>query len=128
MASSKYYLLQNANAIFAQSKPIGKPHPLVDLRKMNTQIADAYINNNHPVSISTDAAQHTAGKNFFCKLDCSQAYQLFQMAAQQSIGLLAINFPSRTFSFVKILIQISKLINANNTLMTLASLPIPLKN
>ena len=46
-----------ASPIFAQRKPNGKLCLLVDLRKINTLIADDYINNNH---------QHTNG--------CSTAY------------------------------------------------------
>ena len=88
-----------ASPIFAQRKPNGKLHLLVDLRKINTLIADDYINNNHPVSTLTDAAHHMAGKNLFCKLDCSQAYHCLQMADQQSIELLAFNFASRTFAY-----------------------------
>ena len=58
-----------ASPIFAQRKPNGKLRLLFDLRKINTLIADDYINNNHPVRTLTDAAQHMAGKNLFCKLD-----------------------------------------------------------
>ena len=87
-----------ASPIFAKRKPNGKLRLLVDLRKINTLIADDYINNNHPVSTLTDAAQHMAGKNLFCKLGCSQTYHCLQMADQQSIELLAFNFASRTFS------------------------------
>ena len=47
----------------------------------------------------TDAAQHVAGNNLFCKLDCSQAYHCIQMADQQSVELLAFNFASRTFAY-----------------------------
>ena len=57
-----------ASPIFARRKPNGKLRFLVDLRKINTLNADDYINNNHPVSTLTDAAQHMAGKNLFCKL------------------------------------------------------------
>ena len=53
---------KNACPIFAQKKPNEKLRLLVDLRKVNTLIADEYINNNHPVSTLTDAAQHMAGK------------------------------------------------------------------
>ena len=63
-----------ASPIFAQRKPNGKLRLLVDLRKINTLIADDYTNKNHPVSTLSDAAQHLAGKSLFCKLDCSQAY------------------------------------------------------
>ena len=88
-----------ASPIFAQRKPNGKLRLLVDLRKIITLIADDYIKNNHPGSTLTDAAQHMAGKNLFCKLDCSQAYHCLQMADQQSIELLAFNFASRTFAY-----------------------------
>ena len=63
-----------ASPILAQKKPDGKLRLLVDLRKINTLIADDFVNSNHPVSTLKDAAQHMAGINLFCKLDCSQAY------------------------------------------------------
>ena len=88
-----------ASPIFAQKKPNGKLRLLVDLRKINTLISDDYLNNNHPVSTLTDAAQHMAGKRLFCKLDCSQAYHCLQMADQRSIEMLAFNFASRTFAY-----------------------------
>ena len=53
-----------ASPIFAQKNPNGKLRLLVDLRKINNLIFDDYINNNHPVSTLTDAAQHMAGKKF----------------------------------------------------------------
>ena len=88
-----------ASPIFAQRKPNGKLRLLVDLRKINTLIADDYLNNNRPDSTLTDGAQHEAGKNLFCKLDCSQSYHCLQMADQQSIELLAFNFASQTFAY-----------------------------
>ena len=88
-----------ASPIFAQKKPNEKLRLLVDLRKINTLIANDYINNNHPVSTLTVATRHMAGKNLFCKLDCSQAYQCLQMADQQSIEFLAFNFASGTFAY-----------------------------
>ena len=87
-----------ASPIFAQRKPNGKLRLLVDLRKINSLIADDYTNNNHPVSTLSDAAQHLAGKSLFCKQDCSQAYHCLQMADQRSVELLAFNFASRTFA------------------------------
>ena len=81
-----------ASHIFAQRKPNGKLRLLVDLRKINTLVADDYTNNNHPVSTLSDAAQHPAGKSLFCKLDCYQAYHCLQMADQQSVELLSFNF------------------------------------
>ena len=101
-----------ASPIFAQRKPNGKLRLLVDLRKINTLIADDYINNNHPVSTLTDAAQHMAGKNLFCKLDCSQAYHCLQMADQQSIELLAFNFASRTFAYRRLAQGLSRSLSA----------------
>ena len=50
-----------ASSIFAQRKPNGKLRFLVDLRKINSLIADDYTNNNHPVSTLSDAAQQLAG-------------------------------------------------------------------
>ena len=78
-----------ASLIFAQRKPNGKIRLLVDVKKINTLIADDYNNNNHPVISLSDAAQHLAGQSLFCKLDCSQAYHCLQMADQRSVELLA---------------------------------------
>ena len=88
-----------ASPIFAQRKPNGKLRLLVDLRKINALISDDYINNNHPVSTLSDAAQHLAGNKLFCKLDCSQAYHCLLMADQRSIEMLAFNLASRTFAY-----------------------------
>ena len=90
-----------ASPIFAQRKPNGKIRILVDLRKINSLIADDYANNNHPVSMS-DEGQHLAGKSLFCKLDCSQAYPSLQMADQRSVEMLAFNFASRTFAYKRL--------------------------
>ena len=78
-----------ASPIFPQRKHSGKLRLLVDLRKINSLIADDYTNNNYPVSTLSDAAQHLAGKSLFCKLDCSQAYHCLQMADQRSVEMLA---------------------------------------
>ena len=101
-----------ASPKFAQRKPNGKLRLLVNLRKINTLIADGYTNNNHPVSTLTDAAQHMARKNLFCKLDCSQAYHCLQMANQQSIELLAFNFASRTFTYRRLAQGLSRSLSA----------------
>ena len=106
-----------ASPIFAQRKPNGKLRLLVDLRKINTLIADDYINNNHPVSTLTDAAQHMAGKNLFCKLDCSQAYHCLQMADQKSIELLAFNIASRTFAYRRLAQGLSRSLWAFSSFM-----------
>ena len=87
-----------ASPIFAQRKPNGKLRLLVDLRKINSLIADDFTNNNHLVSTLSDAAQHLAGKSLFCKLDCSQAYHCLQMAEQRSVEMLAFKFASRIFA------------------------------
>ena len=63
-----------ASPIFAQRKPNRRLIILVDLRNVNNPFTKNYVNNNHPVSTLSDAAQHLAGKKLFCKLDCSQAY------------------------------------------------------
>ena len=46
-----------------------------------------------------DSTNHFAGKQLFCKLDCSQAYHCVQMADDLSVQLLAFNFASRTFAY-----------------------------
>ena len=88
-----------ASPIFAQRKPNGRLRLLVDLRKINNLISQDYVNNNHPVSTLLDAAQHMAGKKFFCKLNCSQANHCLQMAENQSMQMLAFNFETRTFAY-----------------------------
>ena len=87
-----------ASPIFGQRKPNGKLRLLVDLRKINTLIADDYINNNHPVSTLSDVAQYLARKSLVCKLDCSQDYHCLQLADQRSVEMLAFNFASRIFA------------------------------
>ena len=37
----------------------------IDLRKINSLISDDYINNNHPVSTLSDAAQHLLASHYF---------------------------------------------------------------
>ena len=134
-----------ASLIFAQRKLNGKLRLFVDLRKINTLIADDYTDNNHPVSTLSDAAQHLAGKSLFCKLDCSQAYHCLQMADQRSVEMLAFNFASKIFAYKdlhKVLAdlcrffrvswastwtQLSKLTNVLNTWMTLELQPMMLR-
>ena len=106
-----------ASPIFAQRKPNGKLRLLVDLRKINTLIADDYTNNNHPVSTLSDAAQHLAGKSLFCKLDCSQAYHCLQMADQRSVEMLAFNFASKTFAYKRLAKGLSRSVSAFSSFM-----------
>ena len=101
-----------ASPIFAQRKPNVKLRLLVDLRKINSLIADDYTNNNHPVSTLSDAAQHLAGKSLFCKLDCSQAYHCLQMVDQCSVEMLAVNFASRTFAYKRLAQGLSRSLSA----------------
>ena len=106
-----------SSPIFAQRKPNGKLRLLVDLRKINSLIADDYTNNNHPVSTLSDAAQHLAGKSLFCKLDCSQAYHCLQMADQRSVEMLAFNFASRTFAYKRLAQGLSRSVSAFSSFM-----------
>ena len=106
-----------ASPIFAQRKPNGRLRLLVDLGKINNLISDDYINNNHPVSTLTDAAQHLAGKKLFCKLDCSQAYHVLQMADQKSVQLLAFNFASRTFAYLRLAQGLSRSLSSFSSFM-----------
>ena len=106
-----------ASPIFAQRKYIGKLRLLVDLRKINTLIADDFTNKNHPVSTLSDAAQHLAGKTLFCKLDCSQAYHCMQMADQRSVELLAFNFASRSFAYKRLAQGLSRSVSAFSSFM-----------
>ena len=91
-----------SSPIFAQRKPNGKLRILVDLRRINHLIKNDYNQHNHPVTTIADAAQHMAGKKYFCKLDCSQAYHCLQMADEQSVQLLSFNFGSRTFAYQRL--------------------------
>ena len=106
-----------ASPIFAQRKPNGRLRLLVDLRKINNLITEDYINNNHPVSALSDAAQHMAGKKLFCKLDCSQAYHCLQMADYQSLQMLAFNFASRTFAYRRLAQGLSRSLSAFSSFM-----------
>ena len=109
-----------ASPIFAQRKPNGRLRLLVDLPKINNLITEDYINNNHPVSTLSDAAQHMAGKKLFFKLDCSQAYHCLQMADYhdyQSIQMLAFNFASRTFAYRRLAQGLSRSLSAFSSFM-----------
>ena len=103
--------------IFAQRKPNGKLRLVVDLRKINSLIADDYTNNNHPVSTLSDAEQHLAGKSLFRKLDCSQAYHCLQMAEQRLVEMLAFNFASRTFAYKRLAQGLSRSVSAFSSFM-----------
>ena len=106
-----------ASSIFEQRKPNGKLRLLVDLRKINSLVADDYTNNTYPVSTLSDAAQHLAGKSLFCKLDWSQANHCLQMADQRSVEMLAFNFASRTFAYKRFAQGISRSVSAFSSFM-----------
>ena len=84
----------------------------MDLRKVNSLIADDYTNKNHPVSTLSDAAEHLTGKSLFCKLDCSQAQRCLQMADQRSVELLASNFGSIAFAYKRLAQGLSRSVSA----------------
>ena len=106
-----------ASPIFAQRKHNGKLRLLLDLRKINTLIADDYTNKNHPVSTLSDTAQQLQGKSLFFKLDCSQAYHCLQMADQRSVEMLAFNFASRTFAYRRLAQGLSRSVSAFSSFM-----------
>ena len=108
-----------ASPIFAQRKPNIELRLLVDLRKINSPIADDYINNNHPVRTLSDAAQHLAGKSLFCRLDCSQVYPCLRMrmADQRSVEMLAFNFASRTFAYRRLAQALSRFLSDFSSFM-----------
>ena len=107
---------KNASPIFAQRKPNGKLRLLVDLPKINALISDDYINNSHPVSTLSDAAQNLAVKKLFCKLECYQAYHSLQMD-QRSIQMLAFTFASRTFAYKRLAQGLSRALSAFSSFM-----------
>ena len=94
LSHSKY-----SSPIFAHRKPSRQLRLLIDLRRVNHLLRHDYLNSNFPISNMTDATNHFAGKQLFCKLDCSQAYHCVQMADDLSVQLLAFNFGSRTFAY-----------------------------
>ena len=89
----------------------------MDLRKINSLIADDNANNNHPVSTLSDAAQNLAGKSLFCKIDCSQAHHCLQMADQRSVEMLAFNFASGNFGYKRLAQGLSRSVSAFSSFM-----------
>ena len=86
LSHSKY-----SSPIFAHRKPSGQLRILIDLRRVNHLSRHDYLNSNLPISNMTDATNHFAGKQLFCKLDCSQAYHCVQMVDDLWVQLLAFN-------------------------------------
>ena len=106
-----------SSPIFAQRKPSGKLRLLIDLRKINHLLRFDYDANNFPISTFADAGAHPAGKKLFCKLDCSQAYFALQMADQRSVELLAFNFASRTYAFLRLAQGLSRAVSTFSSFM-----------
>ena len=106
-----------SSPIFAQRKPSGKLRLLVDLRRINHLIRHDYDKNNFPISTMQDAGNHLAGKKWFSKLDCSQAYFALQMGDDLSIQLLAFNFGSRTYAFKRMAQGLSRSVSAFSSYM-----------
>ena len=94
--------IKYSSPIFAQRKPIGKLRTLVDIRRINNFLKNDYNQHNNPVTTMADAAHQMAGKRYFCKLDSSQAYHCLQIADEQSVQLLAFNFGSRMFAYLRL--------------------------
>ena len=75
LPQSKY-----SSPLFAHRKESGRLRLLIDLRRVNHLLKNDYLNANFPISNMTDATNHFAGKTYFTKLDCSQAYHCVQKA------------------------------------------------
>ena len=104
-----------SSPIIAQRQPNGKLRILVDLRRIYDLLKNDYNQHNHPVTTMANAVQHKAGERYFCMLDCSQAYHCLQMADEQSVQLLAFNFGSRTFAFLRLAQGLNRSLSAFNS-------------
>ena len=107
LPSSKY-----ASPIFAQRKPNGNLRLLVDLRKVNSLIAEDNTEKTDPVSTLSDASQHLAEKSLFSKLDCSQTYHCLQTVDQRSVEMLAFNFANTTFAYKRLAQGLSRSVSS----------------
>ena len=108
---------KQASLSFAQKKPNGKLRILVDLRKIDTLIADSYTKNNHPVSTLSDAAQYSAGTSLNCKLHCSQPYHCLQMAVHRSLEMLLFIFATMIFAYKRLAQGLSRFVSAFSSFM-----------
>ena len=106
-----------SSPIFAVRKPSGKLRILVDLRRINHLIRHDYDNHNFPIATLADVNSHLAGKKYFAKLDCSQAYHVLQMADPLSVQLLAFNFLSRTLAYLRLAQGLSRSVSAFSSFM-----------
>ena len=103
-----------ARPIFAHRRPNGNLPLAVNLRKINTLVADDYTNKNDRVNTLSD---DPARKSLFCKLDSSQAYQCLQMADQRSVEKLALNYANRPFSHKRLAQGLSRSVSAFSSFM-----------
>ena len=71
----------------------------VDLRRISHPIKHDYNDHNHPVTTFADGALDMAGKKYFYKLDCSQAYHCLQVADEKFMQLVSLNFSARIFAY-----------------------------
>ena len=101
-----------ASPTVAKRKRNGKLRLLVNLRKINSVIADEYTNNSHPVNTLSDAAKHLAWKLLICKLECSPAYHCLQRVYQRSVERFAFIFPCRTFVYKRLAQSLSRSVSA----------------
>ena len=106
-----------SSPIFSVRKPSGKLRLLVDLRRINHLVRHDYDNHNFPIATLADVSAHLAGKKFFAKLDCSQAYHVLQMADPLSVQLLSFNFLSRTFAYLRLAQGLSRSVSAFSSFM-----------
>ena len=106
-----------SSPIFAVRKPSGKLRLLVDLRRINHLIRHDCDNHNFPIATLADVSAHLAGKKFFAKLDCSQAYHVLQMGEPLSVQLLSFNFFSRTFAYLRLAQGLSRPVSAFSSFM-----------
>ena len=97
-----------SSPIFVQRKKSGCLRILIDLRRINHLLKEDYMNSNFPISNMQDATNHFVGKKLFTKLDCSQAYHCVQVADEISSQLLAFNFASRTYAYLRLPFGLNK--------------------
>ena len=76
---------KHSSTIFAVRKPSDKFRLLVNLKRIHYLTRRDCDNHNFPIATLADVIQHLARKKFFAKLDCSQAYHVFQMANPLSV-------------------------------------------
>ena len=108
---------KHASPIFAQRKSSGNLRILIDLRRVNHLIKHDYDSHNFPISSLADVGNHLAGKKYFTKLDCSQAFHVVRMADMESIQLLAFNFESRTYAFQRLAQGLSRSVTSFSSFM-----------